>query len=154
MNRLANGEGTFSGSGTAWLAIKLAIVGATAAIVIGGVVAFPGPTPIMFGAILLIPSLVFLVGVWSPRRVVVFGGLLVGITAATWLLYVINKRESMAAAGIFVGGFWSLVAALAGFSLEVGAVDASRSQGTLSHYRTPADPEGNEDSGQRRPRPW
>lgn len=149
-----NGEGTSSGSGAGWLAMKLAIVGATAAIIIAGVVAFPGPTPIIFVAVLLIPSLVFLVGVWSPRRVLVFGGLLFGITAATWLLYEVNKRESMAAAGIVVGGFWSFVAAFAGLSLEVGALDASRSQGTSSHYGTPAGPEGNEDSSQGRPRAW
>jgi hypothetical protein len=120
VNRPVDGEGTSGASGAGWLAIKLAVVGATAAIVTAGVVAFPGPTPVMFGAILLIPSLVFLVGVWSPKRVLVFGGLLFGITAATWVLYVINKSESMAAAGIFVGGFWSFVVALAGFSLEVG----------------------------------
>jgi outer membrane scaffolding protein for murein synthesis (MipA/OmpV family) len=85
--------------------------------------------------------------------VLVFGGLLFGITAATWVLYVINKSESMAAAGIFVGGFWSFVVALAGFSLEVGVLDTPKYQAS-SHYRTVAGPQGNEDSGQERRRAW
>ena len=56
----------------------------------------------------------------------VFGALLIGITAATWILYALNKRESMAGAGIVMGSIWSLVAVLVGCGMELGDRNARK----------------------------
>ncbi len=73
-----------------------------------------------FTLALLLPAMVFLLGVRSPRRVVIFGALLVGITGATWTLYALQRRESMAGVGVVMGGFYSLVSSIVGVSFELG----------------------------------
>ena len=154
VNSLMNRKGREGGSGAAWLAVKGAFVGVIATIMFAGIVAMPGPDPIGFGAILLIPSVIYLLGVWSPRLVLVFGGLLVGLTAATWLLYELQKDQSMAGVGIVAGGFWSFVAALGGVSLEIHAWERTEAAGNSTRQSGPIGPGENDDSGRGRPRAW
>ena len=153
MNSLMNRKGGEGGSGAAWLAVKSAFVVVIATIMFAGIIAMPGPDPIGFGAILLIPSVIYLLGVWSPRLVLVFGGLLVGITAATWVLYEKNQ-SSMAGVGVVAGGFWSFVAALGGVSLEIHAWERTEAAGNSTRQSGPVGPGENDDSGRGRRRAW
>lgn len=153
MNRLMNRKDGEGGSGAAWLAVKSAFVVVIATIMFAGIIAMPGPDPIGFGAILLIPSVIYLLGVWSPRLVLVFGGLLVGMTAATWVLYE-NNQSSMAGVGVVAGGFWSFVAALGGVSLEIHAWERTEAAGNSTRQSGPVGPGENDDSGRGRRRAW
>lgn len=136
--------------GPGWMAAKAGIAGLTAAIVLTGLAAEPDGFSIGLAAVLLVPTLVFLVGVWSPRRVMVFGALLAGITAATWILYELNKRESMAGAGIVMGTAWSLLAVLVGSVMEL----ADRSAQKRQPGRSDADRMETEDPGHAPRRAW
>lgn len=155
MNILMNRKGREGGSGAAWLAVKGAFVGVIATILFAGIVAMPGPDPIGFGVILLLPSAIYFLGVWSPRLVLVFGGLLVSLTAATWVLYELQKEQSsMAGVGVVAGGFWSFVAALGGVSLEIHAWERTEAAGNSTRQSGPIGPGEKDDSGRGRPRAW
>jgi len=100
-------------------------------------------------AALLLPSLVFLLGVHSPRWVVAFGTLLLGITAGTWALYALNRRESsMAGVGIIMGGQWSLICSIVGVCMERGGRN-DRAAASLCR-----DAEQHRPASQERPRAW
>lgn len=104
----------------AWLLARIVFAGAAGAVVIGGTLWVAHAPVDAFTVALLLPAMVFLLGVRSPKRVVIFGALLVGITGATWTLYALHRRESMAGVGIVMGGFYSLVSSIVGVSFELG----------------------------------
>lgn len=73
---------------------------------------------LVLGAACLLPSLVFLLGVRTPWRILLFGALLLGITAAAWTWYAVSRREALAGLAIVAGAFWSLVSSSLGATLE------------------------------------
>ncbi|MEO5679826.1 MAG: hypothetical protein ABIS47_09160 [Acidimicrobiales bacterium] len=102
-----------------WLLAQLAVAGTSASIVLGGLRTVGREPEGRVTAALLLPTLVFLVGVRRPHLVTLFGALLVGITGATWVLYELHRDESMAGAGIVIGAWYSLISSVVGACLEL-----------------------------------
>ena len=111
-------------TGPNWLLAKGAITLATATVVIfGAAVGLSGPLDVGsvgFTIVLLLPTIVFGFGVWSPRNVAVFGAILLCVTLFTWGLYLSHRKESMAGAGVVMGTIWALVAAILGAAFDHG----------------------------------
>jgi len=119
-----------------WLLVRIAVAVATSAIVVGGWLLtsssprLEDPVRVLgvslgltqFELVLatagLLPSLVFVLGVKTPWRILLFGALLLGITAAAWTSYAVSRREALSGLTIVAGAFWSLVSSTLGAILE------------------------------------
>ena len=119
-----------------WLLARIAFAVATSAIVVVGslltsssprledpvrVLGVPlglSQPELVLAAAGLLPSLVFLLGVRTPWRILLFGALLLGITAAAWTTYALSRREALSVLTIVAGAFWSLVSSTLGATLE------------------------------------
>lgn len=66
----------------------------------------------------LLPSLVFVLGVRTPWRILLFGALLLGITAAAWASYTLGESDALSGLTIVAGTFWSLISSTLGAILE------------------------------------
>ncbi len=119
-----------------WLLARIACAAATSAIVVGGSLltsisprledsvrvlgvslGLTQPELVLATAGLL-PSLVFVLGVRSPWRILLFGALLLGITAAAWTTYALSRSEALSVLSVVAGTFWSLVSSTLGATLE------------------------------------
>jgi len=149
-----------------WLLARIAFAVSTGAIVVGGSL-LTSTSPrledparvvgvslgltqfeLVLAAVGLLPSLVFLLGVRSPWRILVFGALLLGINAAAWTSYALSRREALAGLALFMGIFWSLIGSIVGACMEWGARNdrAAAALGLRTEQRGPAT--------QERPRAW
>jgi len=118
-----------------WLLARIAFAVATSAIVAGGSLLtsisprLEDPVRVLgvplglteFELVLatagLLPSLVYLLGVRTPWRILLFGALLLGITAAAWTSYALST-DPLSGLTIVAGAFWSLVSSVLGATLE------------------------------------
>lgn len=105
-----------------WLVVKLALTVATATtVIVGAAVGLLRPLnsgSIGLTALLLLPALIYGIGVRSPRNIALFGAIVFGVTALTWGLYLINQKESMAGAGVVMGTIWALIASIVGAAID------------------------------------
>jgi len=122
--------------GPVWRLARIAFAVAASAIVVGGSLLtsisprLEGPVRVLgvslgltqfefvLAAASLLPSLVFLLGVRTPWRILLFGALLLGITGAAWASYVLGQSDALSGLTIVAGGFWSLVSSTLGATLE------------------------------------
>jgi len=143
-----------SDHGPVWLLARIAFAVATGAIVVGGLLLtsisprLEDPVRVVglslgltqfelvLAAVGLLPSLVFLFGVRTPWRILLFGALLLGINAAAWTSYAVSRREALSGFAIVAGTFWSLVSSVLGATLEA---DDPRRPGLADRDDRPAD---------------
>ena len=118
-----------------WLLARTAVAVATSAIVVGGSLLtsssprLEGPVRVLgvplgltqpeliLATAGLLPSVVSVLGVRTPWRILLFGALLLGITAAAWTSYAVST-DPLSGLTIVAGTFWSLVSSVLGATLE------------------------------------
>ena len=145
---------------TSWLPsilIRLACGLASAAIVIFGSL-IAGLTLNLLTAVLLIPTLVFVAGVRTPRLVWIFGGLLVGTTALSWGLFLANRHASTGGINVVMGSLFTLAASVFGACAELvglGSSEVSDSRQAARETKEADDPSDSQpDYGRTPPRAW
>jgi len=136
----------------AWFVARLTYAGVAASIVIGGLGVAEISLYSLLAAALLLPTIVFLIGVWSPQRVLLFGTLLLVLTAGPWLLYVMNKRESMAGVDVVMGSILAFISSTTGACLEL--IDRVSRKRAPDLPRQPSPPIPDADESKLRPRAW
>ena len=105
--------------------LRLGCGGGSAAIVIVGTALSGFPTNGVVFALLL-PSLMFVMGVWRPWIVRLFGTLLLGITGLSWGIFWANRHSSTGGLNLMAGAAFALLVALAAVCVQVAESVADR----------------------------
>lgn len=149
-----------------WLAVRVGLAALTAFIIVGGVASTKLPPqdphaaadpasahPLVVIALLLLPALLFLIGIRTPRWVVVFGSLLVGITAVAWAYYT-TTRDSVAPVAMALAWIYTFLASVVGTCVELGGRARRNRQRHLGRLGGEALPQLSGEEARPRQRAW